>query len=87
VVHGFSPYLTVDSSFTSEAVASLGLELTGIRPKDIVTFTLPTSGTGWSTDGQSIVLLNQPATTALADALAQGTMQQYVAANNLANGN
>ena len=87
VVNGFSPYLTVDSSFTSEAVATLGLEMTGIRPKDITTFTLPTSGTGWSTDGQSIVLTNQPATSALADALTKGTMPQYVGANNLANGN
>ncbi|WP_138442010.1 LCP family protein [Sinomonas susongensis] len=86
-VNGFSPYLTVDSGFTASAVASLGVELVNVRPKDITTFTLPTNGTGWSTDGQSIVLLNQAATTGLATAMAQGTVPQYVAANNLANGN
>ena len=85
-VNGFSPYLTVDSGLTASAVASLGLELVNVRPKDIATFTLPTGGTGWSTDGQSIVLLNQAATTGLADAMAQGTVPKYVVANNLANG-
>jgi LCP family protein required for cell wall assembly len=87
VVNEFSPYLTVDSGFTASAVASLGVELVKVRPKDLITFTLPTNGTGWSTDGQSIVLVNQAATAALATAMAQGTVPQYVDANGLANGN
>ena len=86
-VNEISPYLTVDSSFNSTAAASLGFELRNVKASDIVAFTLPTSGTGWSTDGQSIVLYNATATAALADALAKGTMPSYVQENNLANGN
>ncbi|MEA5453667.1 LCP family protein [Sinomonas sp. JGH33] len=88
VVNELSSYLTVDSGFNSGAVVSLGLELGKVRPGDIVTFTLPTNGTGWSPDSQqSIVLFNQPATSGLADAMAKGTMPQYVADNKLQNGN
>ncbi|MDQ4501640.1 LCP family protein [Sinomonas sp. ASV322] len=88
VVNQFSPYLAVDSGFNSGAVVSLGLELTGVKPSDIVSFTVPTNGTGWSPDGQqSIVIFNQPATSALADAMAKGTMSKYVADNKLQNGN
>jgi LCP family protein required for cell wall assembly len=86
-VNEVAPYLTVDSSFNSAAAASLAFELRDVRASDIVTFTLPTDGIGWSTDGQSIVLFNAPATSALADALAKGQMQQYVKDNNLTNGN
>ncbi|NUP75198.1 MAG: LCP family protein [Sinomonas sp.] len=87
VVNEISPYLTVDSGFNSAAAASLGFELRAIRSGDIVTFTLPTKGTGWSTDGQSIVLFNEAATTGLADAMAQGTVPQFVKDNGLTNGN
>lgn len=86
-VNEVAPYLTVDSSFNSAAAASLAFELRDVRASDIVTFTLPTDGIGWSTDGQSIVLFNAPATSALADALAKGQMQQYVKDSNLTNGN
>ncbi|WP_235780977.1 LCP family protein [Sinomonas notoginsengisoli] len=87
IVSQFSPYLTVDSGFDSKAVAGLALEMKDVRPSSVVSFTLPTSGTGWSPDGQSIVNLDQGATDALADAMAKGTVPQYVAQRNLQNGN
>ncbi|WP_422934065.1 LCP family protein [Sinomonas sp. P47F7] len=87
VVNELSPYLTVDSSLNAAAVAKLGFELRAVRASDIVSFTLPTSGIGWSTDGQSIVIFNAPATAALATALAKGSMPQYVKDNDLTNGN
>lgn len=87
IVSQFSPFLTVDSGFDSKAVAGLALEMKDVRPSGVVSFTLPTSGVGTSADGQSIVNLDQGATDALAEAMAQGTVPQYVAQRNLQNGN
>ncbi len=81
VVNEMSPYLTVDSTLTASAVAGLGLELKDVRPDDVVMFTLPTKGTGWSTDGQSIVVLDEAAAKGFADAMAAGTVGQFIAAN------
>ncbi|WP_336853413.1 LCP family protein [Sinomonas albida] len=78
-VNELSPYLTVDATLTASAVAGLGFELKDVRPEDVVMFTLPTKGTGWSADRQSIVLLDQDAVTGLADAMAKGTMGDFVA--------
>ena len=73
----FAPYLAVDAGLTSGAVASLALQLSALRPADVVTLTLPTLGTGWSEDGQSIVRPDPKATDALAVALAGGTMDRF----------
>lgn len=86
IVSQFSPFLTVDSGLTSKAVAGLALEMKDIRPAKVVSFTLQTSGVGTSADGQSIVNFNQEATDALAAAMANGTVPQYVADRNLQNG-
>ncbi|ASN52833.1 LCP family protein [Sinomonas sp. R1AF57] len=87
VVTQLAPYLTVDSGFTSQAVSALAFELKDIRPSGIVSFTLPTAGTGVSPDGQSIVIMDDGATEALAAAMSGGTVAQYVAERNLQNGN
>lgn len=79
MVNDFAPYLTVDSGLDASTIASMAYELREIRPDDVVSFTLPTNGTGWSADGQSIVLPNQAAADALSRAMAEGTMAQYVA--------
>ena len=42
---------------------------------------------GFSRDGQSIVLQNPAATAAVSAALASGTLGEYIAANGLQNGN
>lgn len=87
MVNQFSPYLTVDRGLDARAVLGLALELKDVRPSSVVSFTLPTSGVGTSTDGQSIVNFNQEATEALATAMAQGTVPQFVVQRNLQNGN
>ena len=56
MVGAVSPFVTVDKTLDSGAVAGLGLELKDIRAQNTVMFTLPTSGVGTSADGQSIVL-------------------------------
>ncbi|MFJ3958965.1 LCP family protein [Arthrobacter sp. NPDC090010] len=87
VVNQISPYLTVDSSLTGQKVGELALSMKDIRPSTTVMFTLPTLGTGWSADGQSIVNLDTAKASALAEAMRKGTVQDFVTANNLKNGN
>lgn len=79
MVNDFSPYLKVDSGLDPGTIASIGLELRDVRPDDMVSFTLPTNGTGWSADGQSIVLPDQAAADKLSRAMADGTMAGYAA--------
>jgi LCP family protein required for cell wall assembly len=81
------PHVTLDASFTLESLENLAFSLRSTAPGRGVFFTLPTAGTGFSRDGQSIVLQNPAATAAVSAALGSGTLARYVAANNLQNGN
>lgn len=87
MVGAVSPFVTVDKSFDSGAVAGLGLELKDIRAQNTVMFTLPTGGVGTSTDGQSIVLADPNAINDISGAMGSGTLGEYVAANEFENGN
>ncbi|MEV5051542.1 LCP family protein [Arthrobacter sp. LAR12-1-1.1] len=81
------PHVTLDASFTLKSLEHLAFSLRSTAPGRGVFFTLPTAGTGFSRDGQSIVLQNPAATAAVSAALGSGTLARYVAANNLQNGN
>ena len=81
------PHVTVSPALTVETLEQLAFSLRGTPPGNAVFFTLPTAGTGFSRDGQSIILQNPAATAAVAAALASGTLAEYVAANGLQNGN
>jgi LCP family protein required for cell wall assembly len=81
------PHITLDAGFSLESIESLVYSLRSTLPGHGVFFTLPTAGTGTSRDGQSIVLQDPAATAAVSAALAGGTLPEYVAANNLQNGN
>ncbi len=81
------PHVTLDASFTMESLENLAFSLRNTAPGRGVFFTLPTAGTGFSRDGQSIVLQDPAATAAVSAALGSGTLAGYVAANNLQNGN
>lgn len=82
-----APYISVDAGLDAATVGSLALGLRDIRKNDVVFFTLPTSGTGWSADGQSIVLPNQSAIRAMAAALGNDSLGDYVAKKGLRDGN
>ena len=56
VVSAMAPFISVDGGLDAATIAGLAVELKDVRPRDMVMFTLPTRGTGTSTDGQSIVL-------------------------------
>ena len=80
------PHVTVSPALTVETLEQLAFSLRATPPGNAVFFTLPTAGTGFSRDGQSIILQNPAATAAVAAALASGTLADYVAANGLQNG-
>lgn len=59
LVGAIAPYLAVDEGLNSAYVAGLAVELRDVRVGDVTFFTLPTTGTGTSPDGQSIVVIDQ----------------------------
>ncbi|MEE2522139.1 LCP family protein [Pseudarthrobacter sp. J75] len=87
MVQSMAPFVSVDRTLNSGALASLGLELKDIRQQDIAMFTLPTNGIGTSSDGQSIVLPNPEAIANISNAMASDTLGDYITSNNFQNGN
>lgn len=78
VVNEVSPYVSVDSDVNLAMLASLALSLRSVRSSDVISFTLPTLGTGTSADGQSIVLRDDAAIAAFAEALKQDSLRNYL---------
>jgi LCP family protein required for cell wall assembly len=78
-----SRYLTVDKGLDFSALVGIGYGMS----TSVHFFTLPTAGTGTSADGQSIVLLDQTALDGLASAYQADSVGNYLATNNLLNGN
>jgi LCP family protein required for cell wall assembly len=81
------PYVWLDSGFTAQALESLGYSLRSMGAGNAVFFTLPTAGTGTSVDGQSIVLPDAAAIAAVAAALRENRLGEYVAAHGFEGGN
>lgn len=87
-VSKFSPYVTVDKGLDAAAMAGLAVELRGLRSNNIIAFTLPTKGTGWSPDGaQSIVLRDDAAIAGIGKAMAEGQLLSYLSVSGLDKGN
>ncbi len=78
-IGAIAPFLTVDRELTSGYAGGLGLELREVRGDDITFFTLPTSGTGTSDDGQSIVVLDGARLPEVQAAFARGTLDEFAA--------
>ena len=83
VIGAVAPYVTTDPGFDAGAMATLAYGLRGVDPAASVFFTLPTAGTGFSADGQSIVLPDYAGIAAVRDALAVDGMAGYAAARGL----
>jgi LCP family protein required for cell wall assembly len=75
------PHVTLDRSFTAASLEELTFSLRSTAPGRGTFFTLPTAGTGFSADGQSIVLPDKAGIAAVAAALAAGRLPQYAAAH------
>ncbi|WP_247042221.1 LCP family protein [Arthrobacter rhizosphaerae] len=87
MVVAVAPHVTLDPSADLAELGRLAYSLRGTRPENTIFFTLPTAGTGFSADGQSIVLQNPAATAAVGAALSEGRIGEYIAANGLSAGN
>lgn len=83
-VAAISPYLTVDTEFTSGYLLRLAPSLRDLRPGDITFFTAPTDGVGVSPDGQSIVFLDKTRMELVREAFETDTLAEYVATQDLA---
>ena len=70
--------VALDSSFGVDQLRDLAVQLRGIDSEDVQFLTVPTAGTGRSDDGQSIVLLDEPAAAGLWQAVRDGTVAQWV---------
>ena len=70
--------VAVDESFTLNQMQSLALEMRHLHSNDIRFMTVPTAGTGTSTDGQSIVTLDADADTPLFKAFAEDRVSAYL---------
>ncbi|MEO6530645.1 MAG: LCP family protein [Specibacter sp.] len=83
LVNDVSPYVSVDSGVNLAMLASLGFSLRSVRNSDVISFTLPTLGTGTSDDGQSIVIRDDAAIKAIGRALTGDSMGQYLRTTGL----
>ena len=70
--------VAVDESFTLNQMQSLALEMRHLHSNDIRFMTVPTAGTGTSTDGQSIVTLDADVDTPLFKAFAEDRVSAYL---------
>ncbi len=78
VVESIAPYVTVDSGLDSGAIVSMAAPYLSSGGPNLHMLTLPNAGTGWSVDGQSIVVLDSAATEDLSNALKNEDMAGYV---------
>lgn len=76
-VSAITPYLTVDAGVDSAYLAGLALQLPSLRSGDLRFFSVPTSGTGTSADGQSIVLVDWAKLETLRGAFAADNLGTY----------
>lgn len=79
LVSAIAPYLVVDSGFDAAYVGQLAVELRDVTPTDVSFFTAPTSGTGTSSDGQSIVNVDWDAFVAVKSAFQSDSAEQFAA--------
>lgn len=78
VLDAITRHTTVDAGLTMSVMQNLALESRDIRPGDLRFITAPYTGTGWSSDGQSIVNLNHDVCNELFNAWARGEAADYI---------
>ncbi|MEV8182949.1 LCP family protein [Specibacter sp. NPDC078692] len=83
LVSQVSPFVSVDEGLDAAAMASMAVSLRDVRGSNVLSFTLPNLGTGTSADGQSIVIKDDAAIAAIADALASDTLVLHMDNNGL----
>lgn len=71
------PFLVVDQDLTLPKVLGLGASASGLRIDDFKFFTSPTHGTGWSPDGQSIIVPDEEEMAKVQEHFKNGTLHEY----------
>jgi LCP family protein required for cell wall assembly len=69
--------LVVDEGMTTGFMRDQAFALRGIRSEDVVFITAPFTGYGWSADGQSIDVVDQPGMEALGTAIRQDRLADH----------
>lgn len=77
LVSAVTPHLAVDDGLTLAYMAAIGVELRDLRADDVTFFTMPTTGTGTSPDGQSIVNIDWGKFEAVRTAFRNDTVDAY----------
>ncbi|WP_231445139.1 LCP family protein [Brevibacterium zhoupengii] len=78
MVKNFSPYMYVDSGLDAQYISATAFAMRDVRPGDIEFFTSPTAGVGTSSDGQSIVNVDEEELKKVQDAYKNDTLDDYV---------
>lgn len=78
MVKNFSPYMYVDSGLDAQYISATAFAMRDVRPGDIEFFTSPTAGVGTSSDGQSIVNVDEEELKKVQDAYKNDTLEDYV---------
>lgn len=78
IVTATSEHLAVDPGLDAATITRLGWSLRGVRPDDLVTFTMPTAGGGTTPDGQSFVRLDEHDRAAISSALRSDDLQRWL---------
>ena len=76
-----SKSVAIDERLGLNDMREIAQSLQNLRANDITFLTAPTSGTGRSADGQSIVILDRAAFDPLSAAIANDTITDYIGAN------
>lgn len=77
-IEAITKYLTVDSDFSNGDIRGLAMSLRSLSQKDVTYLTVPLKRYGYSSDGQSIVVVDKTQTRALFDAVAHDDIQSYI---------
>jgi|SRR5579875_2991064 len=80
LLHAFTSWVSVDSTFTNGKLLSLLLELRTLRGGNVSFLTAPVSGFGQE-DGQDVVLLNRASCGTLWTAIRNGTVAAWATAH------
>ncbi|MDN6666038.1 MAG: LCP family protein [Brevibacterium sp.] len=78
MVKDFSPYMYVDSGLDAQYISATAFGMRDVRPGDIEFFTSPTAGVGTSSDGQSIVNVDEDELKKVQNAFQNDTLKDYV---------
>jgi LCP family protein required for cell wall assembly len=79
VVNSVMPYVTTDKGLKDAGMlVGLGMQMTNLRSSDLVSFTVPTTGSA-TIGGQSVEMPDYAAITKIGEAMANGTLDEYYA--------